>query len=176
MISENLTAPLPANLSAKKRREAANAGKQSLFIVPCELDEANFFVSQFHRHHTPVVGHKFSLAVADDSQVIRGVAIVSRPVGRCDDDGLTLEVSRVATDGCPNACSCLYKAAEKAAFALGYRRVISFILSTEKGVSIAAAGWSRIEGLRGAKSWNCKSRPRIDKAPAQMKIRWEVIA
>ena len=172
MISENLTAPL----SAKNRRATANVGKSSLIIVPCELDEANVFVSQFHRHHNPVVGHKFSLAVADDTNVIRGVAIVSRPVGRHDDDGLTLEVSRLATDGCPNACSCLYKAAEKAAFALGYRRVISFILDTERGVSIAAAGWSRIEGLRGAKSWSCKSRPRIDKAPAQMKMRWEVIA
>ena len=33
----------------------------SLDIVPVSLAEANAFVSQYHRHHKPVVGHKFSI-------------------------------------------------------------------------------------------------------------------
>lgn len=88
-------------------------GASRLQIIPCDLDEANFFVKQHHRHHQPVVCHKFSLAVVDEEDVIRGVAIVGRPVARLLDNGLTLEVNRVATDGFPNACSTLYGAARR---------------------------------------------------------------
>jgi hypothetical protein len=80
-----------------------------LAILPCDLAEANAFVLRHHRHHKPVVGHKFSLAVSD-GETIRGVAIVGRPVARMLQDGLTLEVTRVATDGAKNACSALYGA------------------------------------------------------------------
>ena len=34
-----------------------------LNISPCSLREANEFVSKFHRHHKPTVGHKFSKRV-----------------------------------------------------------------------------------------------------------------
>lgn len=55
-------------------------------IVPLPLDEANAFVSQHHRHHGRVVGHKFSIGIATQDEhgavEIRGVAIVSRPVAR----------------------------------------------------------------------------------------------
>jgi len=37
---------------------------QSLAIVPISFGEACAFVEQFHRHHRPPRGHKFSLAVA----------------------------------------------------------------------------------------------------------------
>lgn len=67
-----------------------------LVIVPCELDEANAFVRQYHRHHRPVVGHKFSIAVSAEEKVV-GVAIIGRPVSRMLDDTWTLEVNRVAT-------------------------------------------------------------------------------
>lgn len=33
----------------------------TLEIVPITLAEANAFVEQHHRHHKPVVGHKFSI-------------------------------------------------------------------------------------------------------------------
>lgn len=82
-----------------------------LFIVPISLPEANEFVKRHHRHHKPVTGHKFSIAVADEQGQVRGVAIVGRPVARALDDGWTLEVTRCCTDGCPNACSALYAAA-----------------------------------------------------------------
>lgn len=55
-------------------------------IVPVHLDEANLFVRRHHRHHGPVVGHKFSLGIELDG-LIRGVAIVGRPVARMIDDG-----------------------------------------------------------------------------------------
>ena len=76
-----------------------NGTQSRLTVVPLPLDEANAFVAQHHRHHRPTVGHKFSLGVADEDGAIRGVAIVGRPVARMLDNGLTLEVNRVATDG-----------------------------------------------------------------------------
>lgn len=143
-----------------------------LEIIPCDLDEANAFVRQHHRHHEPVPGHKFSQAVVDESRTIRGVAITGRPIARMLDDGLTLEVIRVATDGCPNACSCLYGAARRATFALGYKRLGTYILPEEGGASLRAAGW-RLIGEAGGGSWSRSGRPRVDKHPTQAKLRWE---
>jgi hypothetical protein len=140
----------------------------SLVIVPIELSEANAFVAAHHRHHKPVVGHKFSIAVADDMQMgsyettgICGVAIIGRPVARGNDDGWTLEVNRCCTDGTRNACSMLYGAAWRAARSMGYARLITYTLPEEGGASLRAAGWKLI-GQRGGGNWNTPSRPRID--------------
>jgi hypothetical protein len=144
-----------------------------LQIVPTELDEANAFVRANHRHHGTVVGHKFSIAVSDGEKVC-GVAIVGRPVARMLDDSWTLEVTRLATDGTRNACSALYAAAWRAARAMGYRRLVTYILDTEVGTSLTAAGWKCV-GETGGGSWSRTSRPRVDKHPTQGKIRFEVV-
>lgn len=143
----------------------------ALCIVPCERDEANAFVRQHHRHHGPVPGHKFAVACAE-GETIHGVAIVGRPSSRVLDDGMTLEVVRVATDGARNAASALYGACRRATFALGYRKLITYTLATEPGTSLRAAGWREIARVNGG-SWNTPSRPRVDKHPTQQKIRWE---
>ena len=140
-------------------------------IVPLPLDEANAFVQQHHRHHGRVVGHKFSMGVADASKEIRGVAIISRPVARRLDDGLTLEITRVATDGCKDACSALYGACRRAAFALGYKRLITYTLASEGGASLKGAGY-KLVGEAGGGSWSRSSRPRVDKHPTQRK--WQL--
>lgn len=142
-----------------------------LELVPLTLAEANAFVAQHHRHHVPVVGHKFSIGVAKDDEVV-GVCILGRPVARGRDDGWTLEVTRLVTDGTPNACSMLYGAAARAAFALGYKRIGTYILESEPGTSLRAAGWKCIAEVRG-RSWNTTSRPRVDKHPLQGKLLWE---
>lgn len=134
-------------------------GKLSVF--PIDLEGANEFVARHHRHHRPVVGHKFSLAAVEHG-VIVGVAIVGRPVSRFRDDGMTLEVTRLCTDGTKNACSFLYGAAARAAFALGYSRIGTYIRKDEPGVSLHAAGWQLI-GQTPGKSWSVPSRPRKDK-------------
>jgi hypothetical protein len=140
--------------------------------VPSTLKEANAFVARHHRHHKPVPGHKFSVAVADEMGEVRGVAIVGRPVARNLDDGSTLEVTRVATDGFPNACSALYGAARRAAFALGYRRLVTYSLRTEGGASLRGAGW-RLIGEAGGGSWSRAGRPRDDHHPLEKKLRWD---
>ena len=148
-------------------------------ILPCHLDEANLFIRRHHRHHGPVIGHKFSLSVSiptsDDCGLIVGVAVVGRPVSRMLDDGLTLEVYRVATDGTKDACSALYGACRRACFALGYRKLITYILQSEPGTSLKAAGWKCI-GEAGGGSWSRPSRTRIDTHPLQTKLRYEVEA
>lgn len=144
-----------------------------LTVVPTTFKEAAEFVRRIHRHHIPPVGHKFSIAVADDEGQVRGVAIVGRPVSRANDDGWSLEVTRCATDGTKNAPSMLYAACWRAARALGYRRLGTYTLATEPGTSLRAAGWREIGTVRG-RSWNFKCRPRVDKHPTLDKIAWEI--
>lgn len=145
----------------------------ALNVVPVTLAEANEFVSRHHRTHKPVPGCKFCIAVADQSGEVRGVAIVGRPIARMLDDGWTLEVNRTCTDGAKNANSMLYGAAWRAAKALGYRKLITYILPEEGGASLRAVGWKCL-GERGGGSWSVPSRPRIDTHPLQAKLLFEV--
>lgn len=139
--------------------------------IRIKLDEANAFVAEHHRHHKPAVGHLFSLGAVLGDKIV-GVCIVGRPVARLRDDGLTAEVTRLCTDGTKNACSFLYGAAARAAFALGYKRIGTYILATESGVTLKAAGWRLIGEVKG-RSWSCPSRPRVDKHPTQDKLLFE---
>ena len=143
-----------------------------LTITPCTIAEANEFVRRYHRHHKPLrVGFVFSLAVADESMEICGVAIVGRPCSQYLTDGFTLEVRRTCTDGTPNACSALYAGAWRATKALGYHKLITYTLTSESGASLRGAGWKLI-GKRGGGTWNT-GRPRVDLHPTQQKLRWE---
>ena len=124
-------------------------------------------------------GGKCSLAVtlgdgdAMPSRIV-GVVIAGRPVARHLDDGWTLEVTRLCTDGTANACSKLYAAAGRAARALGYTRLITYTLPAEGGASLRAAGW-RLVGQRGGGNWNRARRPRRDTPEALRvpKLLWE---
>lgn len=139
-------------------------------VRPISFADACAFVDAHHRHHRRPQGHKFSLCVRDGDKVL-GVAIVGRPVARRLDDGLTLEVTRLCTDGTPNAASKLYGAARRVAGAMGYERVVTYTLDSEPGTSLFAAGWER-QGGAGGGSWSVPSRPRTDKAPTCPKVRW----
>ena len=143
-----------------------------LELVPITLKEANAFVARYHRHHKPVVGHKFSVAASYEGEIV-GVAIVGRPVSRYLDDGWTLEVNRLCTNGTKNACSFLYAAAWRAAKNMGYKRVVTYILDTEKGTSLKAAGWKCL-GQAGGKRWTGKRRPEVALYPEQLKLKFEI--
>jgi hypothetical protein len=133
-----------------------------LRVVPVTWADACAFVDAWHRHLKPPRGHKFSIGVADELGVLRGVAIVGRPVARLSQDGLTLEVTRTATDGTRNAGSMLYGACWRAAKALGYRRLITYNQDGETGASLRAAGYRVIAQRRARPGWNMPSRPRDD--------------
>jgi hypothetical protein len=89
------------------------------------------------------------------------------------DDGWTAEVTRLCTDGTPNACSMLYRAAWRAARSLGYRRLITYTLAEEGGASLRASGFTLL-GEAGGGSWSRGNRPRVDKHPTQGKLKWEL--
>lgn len=137
-----------------------------------EFVDAAAFVSLHHRHHTPPVGHLFSIGAYRGEELI-GVVIVGRPVARRRDDGYTAEITRLCVlDQEPNACSFLYGKAARAALAMGYRRIGTYTLKSEPGTSLRAAGWKVISETPG-KSWSVPSRPRDDKHPIEPKLLWE---
>jgi hypothetical protein len=142
-----------------------------LQLQPITFSEACDFIKLHHRHHIPSRGWKFGIAVNDCEKVV-GVAMIGRPVARMLDDGWTLEVTRTCTDGTPNVNSMLYGAATRAAFAMGYKRLITYTLITEPGTSLKCANWKCI-GEAGGGSWDRKARPRVNKAPTDKKMLWE---
>lgn len=143
-----------------------------LFIKPINLKAANAFVSNWHRHVGPARGCKFSLQVQDDCGATRGILIAGRPVSRYLDDGSTLEVSRLCTDGATNACSMLYGAAGRIAKQMGYAKIITYTLPSESGASLRAVGWEPTIGVGGG-DWSRRNRLRQCNAPIVKKIRWE---
>lgn len=126
-------------------------------VVPVTLEQANAFVRGLHRHSRPVVGHKFSIGVADDDG-LHGVAIVGRPVARLLDDGRAVEITRVCTDGARNACSMLYAACRKAARAMGHDPIYTYTLPEEGGASLRAAGFrlDRANAGQASKNWHSR--------------------
>ena len=145
---------------------------ERLQLVPITLRDAHAFVAQRHRHHRPSTGGLFAVACSVAERIV-GVAVIGRPVARKAQDGWTAEVNRLATDGTPNACSMLYRAAWRACRALGYRRLVTFTLVTEPGTSLRAAGFVEVSRTPG-KSWSVPTRPRVDRHPLQERIRWEL--
>ena len=142
-----------------------------LNVRPVTFAEAKEFVKQHHRHHGIPQGWLWGHAVENDEGVLVGVCTVGRPVSRHLDDGYTCEVTRLCTDGTYNACSILYAAARKTSEAKGFRRIITYILESENGASLKAAGWHFLGESAGG-SWSCKSRPREDKHPTCKKLRY----
>lgn len=139
-------------------------------IIPLTLKEANDFVARLHRHNKPVVGHKFSIGAKWENELV-GVAIAGRPIARLNDDGLTLEVLRVCTDGTEHANSFLYGAVKRIAEQMGYERVITYTLESESGSSLRAVG-AVSRKVKGG-GWDRKNRPRENqKVSLQEKLCW----
>lgn len=144
----------------------------TLSVVPLKLSQANGLVALWHRHHQPVVGHRFSLGVVSDDGVLHGACIAGRPIARlAGDPQRVLEVTRLVTDGTQNACSVLYAAAARAGRAMGYERIQTYILQGETGVSLKASGWVS-GGFTSGGSWERQGRPRRSDQPMGVKERW----
>ena len=126
--------------------------------VPLHIREANEFVRQYHRHNKPSAGGKFALGAAVEGKLV-GVAIAGRPVARNLDNGKTLEVLRVCTDGTPNANSFLYSRVKRIAILMGYSMIITYTLQEESGASLKAVG-AKIIGEVQPKEWSSPSRSR----------------
>jgi len=165
---------------ARHEGHAEGAGKTAgqtpiygMEAVPLHLKEANQFVALHHRHNLPTTGCKFALGAGQDGKLV-GVAIAGRPVSRRLDDGKTLEVLRVATDGTPNACSFLYARTARIARLMGYERIVTYTLASEGGASLRAVG-ARPTGPLESHEWSNPSRPRkSQQVYHEPKYRWEL--
>jgi len=145
--------------------------ENKIILVPIKQKAAKEYVKRYHRHHKPPLGSIFQIGCSKNGELC-GVVIVGRPIARLLDDGWTVEVTRCCTNGTKNACSLLYAAAWRAARALGYKRLITYILDSEPGISLKAAGWKLI-GKCGGGTWNRKNRPRTDEQPIGQKLLFE---
>ena len=140
----------------------------SILLRPVTRDQAVAFL-RHHRHAGRPAGYRAAIGAEVEGRLV-GVAIVGRPVARHSDDGRTLEILRLCTDGTDNACSFLLGWARRLALALGYERVVTFTLPEEGGASLRAAGFAELPPTRGG-TWGA-SRPRADR-PREPRVRWE---
>ena len=144
-----------------------------LEAVPLELRQANDFVASLHRHHDPVHRDKFRVGAMLNGKLV-GVVQVGRPVARMLDDGKTIEVVRLCTDGTRDVCSFLYSKAARIAKEMGYSKIITYVLESESGASLRAAGWNEELTTSGG-SWDRPSRQRSTTAPTTPKRRFSRI-
>jgi len=154
---------------------AAKAGSVTLSVVPVTRLDARAFIERHHSHH-----HKPNTWIAVTGVASGGVlccvATLELPKARMLCDGLTAEVSRVASDGsAKHAASKALGAIAQVAFGLGYRRLVSYTLLGEAGTSYRAAGW-HVTARSAGGSWDRPSRPRDarDSGARGAKVRWEL--
>ena len=136
----------------------------------------------WHRHHAPLPGGFawYCLgAVAEGGLVgklVVGAAICGRPTNRNNDDGQTVEVIRLASDGTPNVCSALYGASARVAREMGAAKILTYTLDSESGASLRAAGWNRDKD--GIQSWWTHDGSRTAAVArehmTERKVRWSV--
>ena len=143
----------------------------SLQVVPITYQEANAFIDKIHRHHPPVLRAKFCIGATKDGKLV-GVLTAGRPVARKTCQVSVIEVTRLATDGTHNACSILYGAAARAAKAMGYSKIQTFILDIETGSSLKASGWV-LDGVSAGGAWKrTDGQKRNNLHPLNSKSRW----
>lgn len=141
-------------------------------VRPITRNEASRWLAAVHRHlRRPVTGWLFGVEVLRDGQRV-GVAMAARPAARLLQDGVTIEVTRVAVlEGNPNACSFAYGALRRAAVALGYQRVVTYTRADEPGASTRAAGFVD-DGPAGGGEADRPSRRRGPVEDPSPKRRW----
>lgn len=118
------------------------AQERRLDIVPMTQKEAQGF-DQHYRRQRRMKGYKFSIGCTDGDKIV-GVASMVQPASRYMDDGWTLEMTGVCTDGTEDVRLMLYGAAWRAARALGYKKLITYVMDTEPGTGLKMAGWKCI--------------------------------
>jgi len=170
------------SLTQTKSRAVTTKGAQvenevregRLRLLPLTLAQANDLIERLHRHHKRVVGHRFSIGCQNGKGLV-GAVVVGRPVARMTDQNNVAEITRLVTDGTPHACSMLYAAAARAAKAMGYLKIQTFILESEPGTSLRAAGF-KFEAMSGGGDWNRPSRSgrRVDQ-PMDRKKKWSKV-
>lgn len=140
-------------------------------VVPLTLKQVNTYIEQNHRHHKRVQGHRFSFGAIVNNGIV-GVIVVGRPVARGCDAYLTAEITRLCTDGTKNLCSFLYAKAARICKELGFKKIQTYILETEPGTSLLAAGWKEETITNGGQWQHSDGKPRRTDQPICKKKRY----
>lgn len=150
-----------------------------LALRPTTLRAANDFVAAHHRHSGRTVrnGGKFAVSAVHDGEVV-GIAIVGNPVSATMMDGVTAEVLRCCV--LPNAPtgtpSFLYARCWRIWQMMGGRRLITYTLAHEGGVSPKAAGMKVLGEVRPHRRWTSR-RDGVTRKDQDIymvpKLRWE---
>ena len=151
----------------------------SLLLRPIYQKPARRWCAEHHSHNPIPPGRRlFGTSVVVDGDVV-GVGMAGRPGGRGLDDGTSIEVTRVATCGTPNACSRLYAALCRAAAALGYVDAWTYTLESECAACVKAAGFVRDKDIpdRGTFDGGARYRVEVDlfgarRTPSGPRVRW----
>jgi hypothetical protein len=141
-----------------------------LVARPLTRKEANDYIAKHHRHHGPVVGHRFIVGAEHDACLV-GVAIGGRPRARMIGQYQHVEVSRLCTAGGANVCSFLYSRAARIAREMGFASIFTATLLSEPGTSLRACGWVFAYVTTGG-SQDRPSRRRVDRWPIEPKSIW----
>ena len=156
--------------------------RSKVATTPLTQPQANAAVAAWHRHHAPIPGGFawFCVGAVVDGCLV-GAAIAGRPTNRNNDDGGTVEVLRVATDGTANAPSSAlgapydgtfsaytgadFKPDDRLALALALDRLetrgVKFMLSdSDTAWTRNIYGQFRIESVEVRRSISCKAASR----------------
>lgn len=137
---------------------------------PVTRDDCNAFIEDKHRHHGRVVGYRYAVGAERGAELV-GVAVMGRPNARMLPQYSELEVTRLCADGSKNVCSFLYSRCSRVARELGFEAVYTYILESESGDSLKAAGWEYIYTTAGG-THDRPSRRRKDSSPICPKQLW----
>lgn len=143
----------------------------SLNLRPISFNAAKKWVGEHHRHSSMPNGWKFGAAIYDNERMC-GVVMCKPPTARMLDDGFTLEIQRLCTDGTRNACSFAYASMVRVAKELGYKRVVTYTREEESGSSLKAVGFQCVAGGI-AEDWSRRWGPRNNVAGTP-RLRWEL--
>ena len=145
-----------------------------LEIIPVTLRDARAFNEKHHRHCCAPHAHKFSVGLTlSGGNELFGVAVASTPKARLGYDKRTLEVNRVCVyPPIQNGCTKLYGAVIKIGKVMGYKKFITYTLSSEDASSVRAAGF-RYAGKVSSGKWDRPGRHRDNqKYPDEPRERW----
>ena len=148
-----------------------------LDIRPVGRVEANRFVRAHHEHNGPLPIDRFRAAIFNGPTLL-GVCIVGNPTPPAYMNRGWVEVRRLCLDrSVPDelrwkACSAFYAWAAREAERRGWRKITTYTLESESGMSLRYARWKR-EGAasREGHSWAAR-RPGRAAGPTEPKVLW----
>lgn len=150
-----------------------------LRIRPCNFADAQAFVAEHHDHNGTLPMDRFRAAIWNGPTLL-GVVMVGNPTTPSLMNQGLVEVRRLCLDRAVanelrwKACSALYDWSAAEAERRGWRRIITYTLASETGMSLryTRPRWKREgEASRPGHSWVARGRGRVV-GPTEAKVRW----